>query len=65
MGATAVGACIDLYVISPFKCSLDLLKPLAGNTGGILYLYPHLDAASLPQVRLREDILVLFVFSTL
>lgn len=50
VGATAVGACIDLYVLSPFKCSLNALQPLAGNTGGIMYLYPELEAASLPQV---------------
>ena len=49
VGATAVGACIDLYVISPFRCGLDVLQPLAGTTGGIMYLYPQLEAASLPQ----------------
>lgn len=50
VGATAVGACIDLFAISPFSCGLSILEPLAARTGGILYLYPQLEAASLPQV---------------
>ena len=50
VGATAVGACIDLFVVSPVSCGLDQMEALTGSTGGVLYLYPHLETASLPQV---------------
>ena len=50
IAAASLGVCVEVYVASPSSCSLELMEPLASNSGGILHLYPTLEQAALPQV---------------
>lgn len=50
LGAASVGACIDLYVVTPLSSGLEMMEPLVGHTGGVMYLYSTTEDAALPQV---------------
>ncbi len=49
--AAALGVSVDVYAVSAGGCGLDALEPLASRSGGVMYLYPHVGAAALPQVQ--------------
>lgn len=53
--AAALGVSVDIYAVSSASCGLDSLEPLASRSGGVMYLYPHVDAAALPQVVLTLE----------
>jgi hypothetical protein len=63
--AAALGVAVDLFAASSDGCGLDLLEPLAGRSGGIMYLYQHLEAAALPQVESVDCLITWSAFSSL
>lgn len=53
--AAALGVSVDVYAVSAGGCCLDAMEPLASRSGGVMYLYPHVEAAALPQVHLMPS----------
>ncbi|KXZ54187.1 hypothetical protein GPECTOR_5g282 [Gonium pectorale] len=47
--AASLGVSCDLFAVSPSGLGLRWLAPLAGSTGGSLYLYPSVDESAMPQ----------------
>ncbi len=57
MAAASLGACVDLYAVSPQSVGLSVLEPLCNSTGGAMYLYTSADDSALPQVSPSEPFL--------
>lgn len=48
--AATLRVCVDIFAVSAGYCGLDVVEPLAGSSGGCMFLYPSPEKAGLPQV---------------
>ncbi|KAG1661578.1 hypothetical protein FOA52_009578 [Chlamydomonas sp. UWO 241] len=49
VAAASLGACVDVFAVSPGLVGLPTLEAVCNSTGGAMFLYPSADESALPQ----------------